>query len=115
MSLISEREIEEIRNINEKKKVKLPDGTFVPALGQGTWYLGENASNMECEIRTLRLEIEFGMTFIDTAEMYGDGKAERLVGKAISEIRDKIFLVLKVYPHNAGAKNIFTKAYQKTH
>ncbi|MEY8000475.1 aldo/keto reductase [Clostridium sp. Mt-5] len=108
MNLISERQIEKIRSGNERRKVKLPDGTFVPALGQGTWYLGENASSREREIRTLKLGIELGMTLVDTAEMYGDGGSERLVGEAISGIRDSIFLVSKVYPHNAGFKNIFT-------
>lgn len=108
MNLISKSDIEKIRDFNEKRKVKLPDGTLVSALGQGTWYLGENSSSEEREIRTLKLGIELGMTLIDTAEMYGDGGAESLVGKAINGIRNKIFLVSKVYPHNAGFKNIFT-------
>lgn len=108
MDFISESDMEKIRNANEKRKVKLPDGTFVPSLGQGTWYLGENPSTREREIKTLKLGIELGMTLVDTAEMYGDGGSERLVGEAIRGIRDSIFLVSKVYPHNAGSKNIFT-------
>lgn len=106
MSWISESDIERIRNANEKRKVKLPDGTYVPQLGQGTWYMGENPAVRDREIKTLRLGIELGMTLIDTAEMYGDGEAEALVGEAIKGIRDKIFLVSKVYPHNAGLGNI---------
>lgn len=108
MSLISENEIEKIRNINKNRLVKLPDGTSVSALGQGTWYMGESIINKKKEISTLRLGIELGMTLIDTAEMYGDGEAELLVGEAIREIRDKVFLVSKVYPHNSGLSNIFT-------
>ncbi|MHC6178793.1 aldo/keto reductase [Clostridium sp. JNZ X4-2] len=100
--------MEKIRSAGEKRRVKLPDGTFVPALGQGTWYLGENPSAREGEIKTLRLGIELGMTLVDTAEMYGDGASELLVGEAVRGIRDSIFLVSKVYPHNAGLKNIFT-------
>lgn len=108
MESISQKRIEEIRTANEKRKVELSDGTFVPALGQGTWYLGENISNKESEIKTLRLGVELGMTLIDTAEMYGEGASEELIGEAINGIRDNIFLVSKVYPHNAGVKNIFT-------
>ncbi|WP_446899163.1 aldo/keto reductase [Clostridium sp. LBM24168] len=100
--------MEKVRSENEKRKVKLPDGTLVAALGQGTWYLGENTSSEVREIKTLKLGIELGMTLIDAAEMYGNGGSERLVGKAISGIRDKVFLVSKVCPHNAGFKNIFT-------
>ncbi len=107
MSLISENEIEKIRSINGKRRVVLPDGTRVPALGQGTWYLGENPSTRKAEINTLRLGVELGMTLIDTAEMYGEGKSENLIGDAIKGIRDKIFLVSKVYPHNAGIPDIF--------
>lgn len=107
MSLISESEIEKIRDINEKKKVVLPDGTEVPALGQGTWYMGENPSVRNDEIDTLRLGIELGMTLIDTAEMYGEGESENLIGDAIKDVRDRIFLVSKVYPHNAGLTDIF--------
>lgn len=106
MSSISEIEIESTRSANEGKLVRLPDGTYVPALGQGTWYMGENPSSEDREIKTLRLGVELGMTLIDTAEMYGDGGSEILVGKAIRGIRDKVFLVSKVYPHNAGFGSI---------
>lgn len=100
--------MEKIKSANEKLRVRLPDGTDVPALGQGTWYMGENPAVRDKEIKVLRLGIELGMTLIDTAEMYGDGSAETLVGEAIKEIRDKVFLVSKVYPHNAGYDSIVT-------
>lgn len=89
-----------------KNFVKLKDETSIPILGQGTWYMGENSVKRESEIKTLRLGVELGMTLIDTAEMYGDGRSEELVGEALNKYRDKIFLISKVYPHNAGLKNI---------
>lgn len=101
-------DIDEIRSINKNKLVSLPDGTSIPALGQGTWYLGESNKNRDREIKTLRLGIELGITLIDTAEMYGNGGVELLVHEAIKGVRDKIFLVSKVYPHNSGLRNIFT-------
>lgn len=106
--MISDNEIEKIRSIVEKRKVKLPDGTLVPAIGQGTWYMGENKTLYDEEIKSLNTGVELGMTLIDTAEMYGDGASERLIGDAIKNIRDKVFLVSKVYPHNAGLGNIFS-------
>jgi diketogulonate reductase-like aldo/keto reductase len=85
--------------------VKMADGVRVPALGLGTWRMGERGRDHDAEVASLRLGIELGMTVIDTAEMYGDGGAEELVGKAIAGQRDRVFLVSKVYPHNAGAKS----------
>lgn len=91
-----------------KHVVTLPDGTKVPALGQGTWFLGERKALQEQEKQALIAGVGAGMTLIDTAEMYGDGKAEKLIGAAISGMkRENLFLVSKVYPHNAGRKNIF--------
>lgn len=84
------------------KKVVLPSGEQVPALGQGTWYLGENRGTRAEEIATLRLGLDLGLTLIDTAEMYGEGLTEELVGEAIEDRRDEVFLVSKVYPHNAS-------------
>lgn len=84
------------------KKVALPSGEQVPALGQGTWYLGENRATRAEEIATLRLGLDLGLTLIDSAEMYGEGLAEELVGEAVEGRRDEIFLVSKVYPHNAS-------------
>ncbi|MFJ7567597.1 aldo/keto reductase [Herminiimonas sp. NPDC097707] len=83
------------------RKIKLPSGEAVPVLGQGTWYMGDHASCRAEEIATLRLGLDFGMTLIDTAEMYGDGASEKLVGEAIAGRRDEVFLVSKVLPSNA--------------
>ena len=88
------------------KTVTLPDGTLVPALGQGTWYMGDDKHREQEEITTLQRGIELGLTLIDTAEMYGNGRSELLIGKAIKGLRDKLFLVSKVYPHNAGGHNL---------
>ncbi len=82
--------------------VTFPDGIKVPALGQGTWMMGENASDAPREIDSLKAGIDLGMTLIDTAEMYAEGGAERIVGEAIKGRRDDIFLVSKVYPWNAS-------------
>ncbi len=90
------------------KTVTFADGTKVPALGQGTWYLGERRDCREAEQEALKAGIKAGMTLIDTAEMYGHGKAEELVGQIIKETdRSRLFLVSKVYPHNAGRSHIF--------
>lgn len=83
---------------------RLPDGTPVPALGQGTWHMGEDARRRQAEADALRLGIDLGMTLIDTAEMYAEGGAEEVVGEAIAGQRDKVFLVSKVYPHNASRR-----------
>ena len=79
----------------------LPSGEAIPKLGQGTWYLGEDPNKRDNEIAALRLGLDLGLTLIDTAEMYGDGAAERLVGEAIDGRRDEVFLVSKVLPHHA--------------
>jgi diketogulonate reductase-like aldo/keto reductase len=84
------------------KTVALPDGEFVPVLGQGTWRMGENKSAYADEVAALRLGIDLGMTLIDTAEMYGEGGAEKVVADAIDGQRDRVFVVTKVYPHNAS-------------
>lgn len=86
------------------KSVALPSGERVPALGQGTWYMGESRTRRAEEIATLRLGLDLGLALIDSAEMYGEGKAEELVGEAIAGRRDEAFLVSKVYPHNASRK-----------
>ena len=92
----------------DRRMVILPDGQQVPCLGQGTWHMGEDAGSLERETESLRLGISLHMTLIDTAEMYGDGASERLVGQAVAGMeRSSLFLVSKVYPWNAGAKNIF--------
>jgi diketogulonate reductase-like aldo/keto reductase len=86
------------------KTILLPCGQRVPALGQGTWNMGDDPARRAEELATLRRGIDLGLTLIDTAEMYGDGLAESLVGEAIAGRRDEVFLVSKVYPHNASRK-----------
>jgi len=84
------------------KTISFPDGAVAPALGQGTWMLAENPERRASEIATLREGVQLGLTLIDTAEMYADGEAERLVSEAIWGIRDRVFLVSKAYPQNAS-------------
>ncbi len=89
------------------KKVILKSGITVPAIGQGTWKIGDYADKRKQEIGALRTGIEHGMTLIDTAEMYGSGRSEMLVGEAIAPYdREKLFIVSKVLPNNAGRKNM---------
>lgn len=91
-----------------KRTVMLPDGTSVPAIGQGTWMLGERKSKLSQEAEALLDGIDAGMNLLDTAEMYGDGKSEALIARVLEKReRKNLFLVSKVYPHNAGRKNIF--------
>ena len=86
------------------KIVTLPSGERVPAFGLGTWYLGENRATRAEESATLRLGLDLGATLIDTAEMYGEGLAEELIGEVVGGRRDEAFLVSKVYPHNASRR-----------
>lgn len=83
------------------RAVSMPDGGTVPALGLGTWYMGERPDRRPTELAALRTGIENGLTLIDTAEMYGDGAAEELVGEAVAGRRDSIYLVSKVVPSHA--------------
>ena len=85
-----------------KRLVRLPGGEEVPALGLGTWMMAEDRRKRSGELAALREGIERGMTLIDTAEMYGDGASEALVGEAIAGRRDEVFLVSKAYPQNSG-------------
>jgi diketogulonate reductase-like aldo/keto reductase len=82
--------------------ITLPDGTSVPSLGFGTWMMGETRAQAKAEIDAIRLALDLGMTVIDTAEMYGDGGAERIVGEALKDRREEAFLVSKVLPWNAS-------------
>ena len=91
---------------NHVRTATLPDGTRVPALGQGTWRMGENKRERATEVAALRLGIGLGMSLIDTAEMYGDGGAEEIVGEAIDGQHEEVFVVTKVYPHNASCKKL---------
>jgi diketogulonate reductase-like aldo/keto reductase len=90
------------------KSVALPSGETVPALGQGTWYFGEDPDRRQEEITSIRRGIDLGLTLIDTAEMYGEGLSEQLVGEAIAGQRDKVFIVSKVYPHHASRRAMHT-------
>ncbi|UTJ45647.1 aldo/keto reductase [Atlantibacter subterranea] len=76
----------------------------IPAIGQGTWYMGENAAQRRQEVAALQRGIDLGLTLIDTAEMYAEGGAEHVVGEAIRGRRDEVYLVSKVYPWNAGGQ-----------
>ena len=88
------------------KTVTLPSGERVPAFGLGTWNLGDDPATRAEEMATLRLGLDSGARLIDTAEMYGDGRSEELVAEAIAGRRDEVFLVSKVYPHNASSKGL---------
>jgi diketogulonate reductase-like aldo/keto reductase len=81
-------------------------GVSVSRIGQGTWRMGEDAGPRQAEVRALREGLDLGMTLIDTAEMYAEGGAEEIVGEAIQGRRDEVYLVSKVYPHNANAKGV---------
>ncbi len=86
------------------RTIKLADGSELPSFGMGTWYLGENPYAREAELDALRTGLEEGVTLIDTAEMYGGGQSEELIGEAIKGMnRDNLYLVSKVLPSNAGA------------
>ncbi|MGV9274873.1 aldo/keto reductase [Streptomyces griseosporeus] len=86
------------------RTIALPSGEEIAALGQGTWYLGEDPARREQETAALRLGVDLGMTVVDTAEMYGDGAAEELVGEALRGRREEVFLVSKVLPGHADRK-----------
>jgi diketogulonate reductase-like aldo/keto reductase len=86
--------------------VTLRDGERVPALGQGTWHMGEDRHRTAGEAAALRVGIELGMTLIDTAEMYGSGGAEEMIARAAQGVRDSLFIVSKLYPHNASRSGV---------
>jgi diketogulonate reductase-like aldo/keto reductase len=88
------------------RTISFPDGSAVPALGLGTWNMGENRARCGAETDAIRLGVELGMTLIDTAEMYGDGATEEFLGGALAGLRDRVYLVSKVYPHNAGGRKL---------
>jgi diketogulonate reductase-like aldo/keto reductase len=84
------------------KSLKLSSGQAMPVLGQGTWGFGDRRSEFPAAVEALRLGLDLGVTLIDTAEMYGEGGAEEIVGQAIAGRREEVFLISKVYPHNAS-------------
>ena len=85
------------------KHLKLKNGVTVPTFGLGTWRMGESAAARNDEVRALKLGLDLGVTLIDTAEMYGEGAAEEITRDAIAGRRDSVYVVSKVYPHNASA------------
>lgn len=88
-----------------EKNIVFTGNATLPAIGQGTWYMGENSRARAKEVAALRAGIDLGLTLIDTAEMYAEGGAEEVVGEALQGgLRDKAFLVSKVYPWNAAGK-----------
>lgn len=97
------------------KTVTLPSGEQVPALGQGTWNLGEDSFTRAEEIATLKLGLDLGVILIDCAEMYGEGRAEQLIAEAIGNRRDEAFLVSKVYPHNASRRGAIAACERSLH
>jgi diketogulonate reductase-like aldo/keto reductase len=86
------------------RNVTLKTGEKVPVLGLGTWRMGERKSERGAELKAIKLGLELGIRLVDTAEMYGEGVAEEIVGEAMGNLRDEIYLVSKVYPHNASRK-----------
>ncbi|WP_226003349.1 aldo/keto reductase [Paenibacillus sp. BJ-4] len=90
----------------EKSVLTWTDGREVPLIGQGTWHMGEKASLRQEEVRALQLGLELGMTLIDTAEMYAEGRAEEIVGEAIQGRREDVYLVSKAYPHHANRQGL---------
>src|SRR5262249_4334077 len=86
--------------------VRLPDGSQVPPLGQGTWRRGQGRHPAAGEEEALRTAIALGFTVIDTAEIYGDGRAEEMIGRVVADRRDTVFLVSKVWPDHATAGGI---------
>jgi diketogulonate reductase-like aldo/keto reductase len=92
--------------MTEMRTVTLRGGEKVPALGQGTWHMGDSRAHAGEEAAAVRLGIELGMTLIDTAEMYGSGGAEEIIAHAAGALRDKLFIVSKVYPHNAPRQGV---------
>ncbi|GMV59304.1 aldo/keto reductase [Betaproteobacteria bacterium PRO7] len=95
------------------RTVQLPDGTAVPALGLGTARIGDSARKRRAEIAAVRRALEIGYRLIDTAEMYGEGGAEEVIGAALADAiaagevrREDVFIVSKVYPHNASRSGV---------
>ncbi|MCC6472077.1 MAG: aldo/keto reductase [Alphaproteobacteria bacterium] len=85
---------------------RLPDGGAMPVFGLGTWRMGESARSRAAELAALRLGLNLGVTLIDTAEMYGEGGAEEIIAEAVKGRRDGLFIVSKVYPHNASRDGV---------
>ena len=88
------------------RQLKLPSGNLMPVFGLGTWRMGEHPDRFQAEADVIRGALDLGITLIDTAEMYGEGGAEEVIGAAIHGRRDDLFLVSKFYPHNASRNGV---------
>ncbi|MEL7543396.1 MAG: aldo/keto reductase [Pseudomonadota bacterium] len=93
-------------SLDATQTVTLPGGETVPAFGVGTWRMGEDTRQRDNEIDALKFALDRDVRLIDTAEMYGEGGAEEIVGAALAQRRDEVFLVSKVYPHNASFEGV---------
>lgn len=94
------------------RTIRLPSGLEMPVLGLGTWRMGELGRYHEAEVTALRHGLDLGISLIDTAEMYGEGGAEKVVAEAIKGCREQVFLVSKVYPHNASRQRMIEACEQ---
>ena len=88
------------------RQLQLPSGNSIPVFGLGTWRMGEHLDQYRAEVDLIRGALELGVKLIDTAEMYGEGGAEDVIGEAITGRRDGLFLVSKFYPHNASRSGV---------
>ena len=88
------------------RQLKLPSGNTMPVFGLGTWRMGEHPDRFQAEVAVIRRALDLGISLIDTAEMYGEGGAEHVIGEAIRGVRDELFLVSKFYPHNASRSGV---------
>ena len=88
------------------RSLALPSGERIPVLGQGTWRMGDDPGRRGEEIAALRLGLDLGLTLVDTAEIYGDGAAEELVGEAIAGRRDEVFLISKAPPSRVTSHSV---------
>ncbi len=88
------------------RTVTLPQGNPMPVFGLGTWRMGEHADQFDHEVELIRAAMDLGITLLDTAEMYGEGGAEEVIGAAIDGRRDEVFLVSKFFPHNASRNGV---------
>lgn len=93
--------MQQTQGIQAVRTTPLPSGRQMPVLGQGTWRMGEDRAQRKAEADALRYGLDLGMNLVDTAEMYGEGGAEEVVAEAIADRREEVFVVSKVYPHNA--------------
>jgi diketogulonate reductase-like aldo/keto reductase len=100
------REATQLNHAPKVRTTPLPSGRPIPVLGQGTWRMGEDPARRQSEVAALRYGLDLGMNLIDTAEMYGEGGAEEVVAEAIAGRREEVFVVSKVYPHNATRRRV---------